>query len=94
LPFVQLVREETPSVPLITGTHHDLAACFAPILPNNLVFIKAGHFVMQTSGCRHVERSLHRANNGLSGLFFWMNASKRQIFLLNLAARGLYGSFS
>jgi hypothetical protein len=33
-------------------------------------------------------------NNGLSGLFSWINAYRRRIFLLNLSARGLYGSFS
>jgi hypothetical protein len=33
-------------------------------------------------------------NNGLSGLFSWINAYRRQIFLLNFSTRDLYRSFS
>jgi hypothetical protein len=37
---------------------------------------------------------LWQPNNGLSGLFSWINAYRRQFFLLNLSTRGLYRRFS
>jgi hypothetical protein len=35
-----------------------------------------------------------RPNNGISGLFSWINAYRRRFFLLNLSTRGLDGNFS
>src|SRR4029450_10631780 len=37
---------------------------------------------------------LLKSNNGITGLFSWINTYRRRIFLRNLSARSLDGSFS
>jgi hypothetical protein len=41
-----------------------------------------------------VEGRLLTPNNGSSGLFSWIHADRRHMFLLNLSVRGVDGSFS
>jgi hypothetical protein len=52
-------------------------------LPDMNMCVVIGHYL-----------AFPQPNNGLSGLLSWINAYRRQFFLLNLSARGLYGSFS
>src|SRR5262249_36860988 len=68
------------------------------------VGLEAGSFIEQITGNRtiQVDSSCHgnsrfpvlASNNGITRLFSWINTYRRRIFLRNLSARGLYGSFS
>ena len=84
-----VVSSHGPPVCREPGGYSGAERCTLPFSHRDWPAVLGLHLALLCGGA-----CLGQPNNGLSGLFSWINAYRRQIFLLNLSVRGLYGSFS